>query len=117
MRNFKTLYAWQKSHEFILEIYRTTQDFPSEEKYGLTSQIRRAATSIALNIAEGCGRRTEKEFANFLNISFGSCCEVEYAILLCKDLNFITEEKYNDLDNKLLEIKKMLTALIKKITN
>lgn len=117
MRNFKNLYVWQKSHEFVLEIYKITKDFPNEEKFGLTSQIRRATTSIALNIAEGCGRKTEKEFANFLNISFGSCSEVEYAILLCKDLNFITVEKYNDIDNKLSEIKKMLSALINKLTN
>ena len=110
MRNFKNLYVWQKSHEFVLEIYKITKDFPNEEKFGLTSQIRRATTSIALNIAEGCGRKTEKEFANFLNISFGSCSEVEYAILLCKDLNFITEKKYNDIDNKLSEIKKMFSA-------
>ena len=68
MRNFKNLCVWQKSHEFVLEIYKITKDFPNEEKFGLTSQIRRATTSIALNIAEGCGRKTEKEFANFLNI-------------------------------------------------
>lgn len=101
----------------MLLIYDVTQNFPNEERFCLTSQIRRAATSIPLNIAEGCGRKTEKEFANFLNISFGSCSEVEYAILLCKDLNFITEDKYNDINRKLTEIKKMLTALIKKLTN
>lgn len=117
MRNFKTLSVWQKSHELVLLIYDVTQNFPNEERFCLTSQIRRAATSIPLNIAEGCGRKTEKEFANFLNISFGSCSEVEYAILLCKDLNFITEDKYNDINRKLTEIKKMLTALIKKLTN
>ena len=117
MRNFKTLLVWQKSHELVLEIYNITQDFPNEERFCLTSQIRRASTSIALNIAEGCGRKTEKEFANFLNISFGSCSEVEYALLLCKDLNIIKEERYNELDNKLSEIKKMISALIKKLTN
>ena len=117
MRNFKTLYSWQKSHEFVLDVYNITKDFPNEERFGLTSQIRRAATSITLNIAEGCGRNSDNDFAHFLSYAFGSCSEVEYAILLCKDLNFITVEKYNDIDNKLSEIKKMLSALINKLTN
>lgn len=117
MRNFKTLYSWQKSHEFVLDVYNITKDFPNEERFGLTSQIRRAATSITLNIAEGCGRNSDNDFAHFLSYAFGSCCEVEYAILLGKDLNYINENVYVNLDKKLSEIKKMLTALIKKLKN
>lgn len=116
MRDFKTLYAWQKSHELIIEIYKITRQFPDEEKYGLISQIRRAATSIGLNIAEGCGRKIDKEFVNFLSIAFGSCSEVEYALLLSKDLDYISDDKYQGLNNKLSEIKRMLTALIRKVT-
>ena len=117
MRDFKTLYSWQKNHEFVLDIYDITKDFPNEEKFGLTSQIRRAVTSITLNIAEGCGRNTDIDFAHFLNYAFGSCSEVEYAILLSKDLNYINEDVYINLDNKLSAIKRMLTALIKKLKN
>lgn len=82
----------------------------------MISQIRRAATSIGLNIAEGRGRKTDKEFVNFLSIVFGSCSEVEYVLLLSKDLDYISEDKHQELYNKLSEIKRMLTALIRKVT-
>jgi four helix bundle protein len=77
MKDFRTLAVWEKAHHFTLAIYRLSKTFPKEELFGLTSQIRRAAASIPTNIAEGCGRSTDPDFARFLQIAFGSACEVE----------------------------------------
>lgn len=117
MKNFKDLAVWQKAHQVTVEIYRHSQQFPQEERYGLTSQLRRAATSIALNISEGCGRRTDKDFAHFLQIAFASANETEYALLLSRDLGYLSEEHYATLQTTLEEVKKMLAALITKIKN
>lgn len=115
MKDFKDLAVWQKAHLMTLAIYRHTSAFPQEERYGLTSQLRRAATSISLNIAEGCGRRTDNDFAYFLQIAFGSANETEYALLLSKDLGYLSEESFEMLQNSLIEVKKMLASLIAKI--
>lgn len=80
MQNYKDLKVWEKAHQFTLGVYRVSRLFPKEEIYALTSQLRRAASSIAANIAEGCGKNTKKDFANFLNISLGSSNEAEYFI-------------------------------------
>lgn len=93
MKDFKTLKVWEKSHALTLDIYKISNSFPKEEMFGLTSQIRRAATSIGLNIAEGCGRGTDADFRRFLQIAFGSACEVEYCILLSFDLEYIDKYK------------------------
>ncbi len=115
MRNFKDLIVWEKSHLLCLEIYRITNLFPSEEKFGLISQLRRVSSSVPTNIAEGCGYQTQKEFARFLRIASGSISEVEYQILLSKDLKFITNEDYDKLKSKVIIIKKMLYKLIQSL--
>ena len=108
MRDFHKLVIWEKSHQLTLDIYKLTQKFPKEELFGLTSQIRRAISSIPTNIAEGCGRATNKDFAHFLQISIGSACEVEYQLLLAHDLNYITDEDYNRLNDEIVSVRKMI---------
>ena len=115
MRNFKELKVWEKAHRLTLEVYKATASFPKEELYGLTSQIRRAAASVPANIAEGCGRETKVEFARFLQISMGSASELEYHLLLARDLNFLTETIYGPLESHVTEVKRMLTSLIQRI--
>lgn len=115
MLNFKDLAIWQRSHKLTIEIYRATQSFPKEEVYGLTSQIRRAVSSIPTNIAEGCGRRTNAELTNFLNIASGSASEVEYEILLAKEIGYITAEQYDTWTKEISEIRSMLAAYMKKL--
>ena len=108
MRDFHKLVIWEKSHQLTLDIYKLTQQFPKEELFGLTSQIRRAISSIPTNIAEGCGRATNKDFAHFLQISIGSACEIEYQLLLAHDLNYITDEDYNRLNDEIVSVRKMI---------
>ena len=115
MQNYKDLKVWEKAHLFTVEVYKGTKSFPKEEVYGLTSQLRRAASSIAANIAEGCGKNTKNDFANFLNISLGFSNEAEYFILLAKDLNYLLINDYEILIKLINEIKAMLIALIAKV--
>ena len=116
MRDFRELKVWQKAHEVTLIVYRTTAGFPSQEKYGITGQLRRAAVSIAANIAEGAGRRSEREFARFLDIAMGSASELEYLLLLSHDLKVLDQEHYRNLDGLAVEIKRMLAGFLKKIS-
>lgn len=100
---------WQRSHQLTLEIYTITREqFPKEELFGQTNQIRRAVSSIPTNIAEGCGRNSRAELAQFLNIAAGSASEVEYEILLAKDTGYITIEQYNSLSKEICEIRSMI---------
>jgi len=115
MRNFRELKVWQKSHELVLAVYKATAKFPKEELYGLTNQIRRSSTSIPANIAEGCGRAGEAELARFLQIAMGSASELEYHLLLARDLNFLTALVYEGLDCRVVEVKRMLTSFIQKL--
>jgi four helix bundle protein len=115
MQNYKDLKVWEKAHQFTLGVYRVSKSFPREEIYGLTSQLRRAASSIPANISEGCGKNTKPDLANFLNISLGSSNEAEYFILLAKDLDYISTEDYEILIKLINEIKAMLIALIGKV--
>lgn len=115
MLNFKDLVVWQRSHHLTLEIYKVTQCFPKEEMFGLTSQIRRAVSSIPTNIAESCGRRTNAELANFLNIASGSASEVEYEILLAKEVGYITIEQCELWMKEVGEIRSMLAAYMKRL--
>jgi four helix bundle protein len=115
MRDFKNLIVWKKSHKNALLIYELTKSFPKEELYGLISQLRRASVSIPTNIAEGCGKFTQKDFANFLQISLGSSHEVEYLILLSYELKYFDQTNYNNLNEAINEVKAMLIALIKKL--
>jgi len=117
MNNFKKLIVWQKTREFVKDIYLITRKFPKEEVFGLTSQIRRATVSIALNIVEGSGRGTDKGFAHFLDIAFGSALEVEAQIILSSDLELITNEEYDILNLKIQEIQKMIKKLTISLRN
>ncbi|MDY0083570.1 MAG: four helix bundle protein [Ignavibacteriaceae bacterium] len=115
MKDFRSLKVWEKSHLIALEIYKLTRSFPKDEQYNLTSQLRRAITSISANIAEGCGRGSDKDFKRFIQIAMGSASESEYLILLTKDLNYISEADFNKLIIAVQEIKKMLSSLISKL--
>jgi len=113
MKDFRDLKVWHKAHQAVVAIYTHTASFPTEERYGLTSQLRRAATSIASNIAEGCGRATDADFARCLNIAAGSASEVEYQLLLAHDLRLLDEPKYRALTDRVTEVKRMLASLIR----
>jgi len=115
MRDFRTLRVWGKAHQVTLAVYKTTLAFPKSELYGLTSQMRRSAASIPTNIAEGCGRETEAELARFMYIAMGSASELEYQLLLTHDLKFLSDSVYQDLHNKVTEVKRMLASFIKKL--
>jgi four helix bundle protein len=115
MQNYKDLKVWTKSHEITLKIYSLTKGFPKEEIYSLTSQIRRCSASIPANIAEGCGKSTNKDFGRFLNIALGSANETEYFLLLSKDLSYIKNEDHLTLEKGINEIKAMLISLIQKV--
>ena len=115
MRDFRKLQIWKKSHELTLKIYGLTSEFPREEIYGLTSQIRRACASIPTNIAEGCRRESPAEFRRFLQIAMGSASETEYLILLAHNLKYLNASQYTELTDTTVRLKKMLTALLKKL--
>ena len=112
MRDFRQLAVWQKAHRLTLAVYKSTNTFPREELYGLTSQIRRAAASIPANIAEGCGRNGNAELARFLQIAMGSACELEYHLLLACDLTLLPQTEHEGLSGELTQVKRMLTAFI-----
>ena len=116
MRDYKTLKVWEKAHRLTLATYRATNSFPGEERYGLIGQLRRAAVSMTSNIAEGCGRRGDREFARFLYMAMGSASELEYLILLVRDLGWLNPSAYDDLQATTVEVKRMLAALVQKLT-
>ena len=113
MRNINEYEVFKRSHKLTLEIYKLTKAFPKEELYGLTSQMRRAAYSIPMNLKEGSGG-TESEFFRYVRIAYGSCEEMDYQLLLSKDLEYINENKYQNLKNEVKEIRKMLYTLFNK---
>jgi len=115
LKNYKELKVWQRSYQLCLEIYRITKEFPKEERYGLTSQTRRAAVSVPSNIAEGYGRKTTLEYIQALYIAYGSNCELETQILLSGDLGYINEEGIKKLQEEISEVERMLKALIKSL--
>ncbi len=116
MRDYKKYDVWEKSHHLVLYVYKEVlPSFPKIEVYELASQTKRAAYSIPMNIAEGCGRNTDKDFVHFLDIALGSVHELEYTSLLAKDLEYITKEKHETLFLKLTEVKAKLINLIKSI--
>ncbi|MFA7616458.1 MAG: four helix bundle protein [Moheibacter sp.] len=116
MRDFKKYEIWQLSHSSVLDIYTSTTNFPNEEKFGLIGQLRRAILSIPTNIAEGCGRNSDKEFNQFLNIALGSASESEYLIILSKDLNYLNESKFIDFESKISTIKSKIYKLKEKLS-
>ncbi len=111
MRPHHNLDFWKKAVDFVVDVYKITDTFPNEEKFGLTSQIRRASVSIAANIAEGAARKSTKEFVNFLSIAQGSTSEAETELLISFRLKYLDEDDYRKLFNGLDEIGKMLTGL------
>ena len=115
MRDYKKYDIWKLSHLLTLEVYKITESFPKEEIFGLTSQFRRASSSIGINIVEGCGRGSDEDFKRFLRNASGSAFEVEYILLLSKDLNYISEEKFIELTPKAEELKMKISKLILKI--
>lgn len=115
MRDFRQLRVWEESHGLTLEIYRITKSFPKEEMFSLTSQMRRSASSVPTNIAEGCGRDSNKEYARFLQISMGSASELDYQILLSKDLGYINTSTYDPINDKIDKVKRQLAALLRKV--
>ncbi len=112
MKDFRRMQVWHKAHALVLDLYTATARFPREEIYGLTSQTRRAAVSIAANIAEGCGRQGEAELSRFSHIAMGSASELEYHLLLCRDLKLLGEPDYQTLTREAVEVKRMLGAFI-----
>ena len=116
MRDFRQLKVWEKAHGLALEVYRATRAFPTEERFGLTSQLRRAAVSVPSNIAEGCGRAGERELSQFMSIAAGSASEVEYQLLLARVLGYLTAEQHGVLDYKSNEVKRMLNSFMQTLT-
>ncbi len=113
MQDFRNLEVWQKAHEFTLAVYRLTKGFPDDERFGLTSQLRRSAASMGANLAEGCGRGTDAEFARYVQIAMGSASEVEYHLLLAKDLTYLHADQYPELQEEITRVKRMLASLLK----
>ncbi|MBE0618053.1 MAG: four helix bundle protein [Proteobacteria bacterium] len=115
MRDFRELKVWEEAHVLALEVYRQTKAFPKEELYGLTSQLRRASASIPANIAEGCGRGGEADFGRFLQIAMGSASELEYHLLLSRDLDYLPPRAHQELCDRVTRTRKMLNRLIRTV--
>jgi four helix bundle protein len=112
MRDFRGMKVWAKAHALTLAVYRASAALPGSEAFGLTAQVRRSSSSIASNIAEGCGRRTGRDMARFVAIARGSASELEYRLLLWRDLGYRTGLPYEELAAGVIEVKKMLAALL-----
>jgi len=115
MKDFRDLKVWTKAHELALDCYTATASFPKQEIFGIVAQIRRAGSSIGANIAEGCGRSGDGEFHRFLQMAMGSASELENHLLLARDSHFLQESSHRSIEMKVVETKKMLAALIKKV--
>ena len=113
---FRKLLVWQKAHQLTLEVYRTTRSFPEDEKYGLTAQMRRCAVSIGANVAEGSARKSDRDFARFVQIAFGSASELEQHLLLAVDLEYLSRDHHTKLDANVNEVKRMLIGLSRRLT-
>ena len=115
MKDFRDLHVWARAHGLTLAVYAATSRFPREELYGLTSQIRRCSVSIGANIAEGCGKTGNNEFQRFLQIAAGSASELDYELLLAKDLGYLASPEYLRIADELSQIRKMLSSLLRKV--
>lgn len=115
MRNFRKYKVWELGHEVTLDVYKLSNEFPKDERFGITSQMRRCSSSVPANIAEGCGRETEKEFKRFLVIANGSATELEYFLILITDLKFAEQESVDKLVEKVDQLKRSLNRLIIKL--
>ena len=117
MQSFRNLKVWEKAHSLTLDIYQASRSFPKEELFGLTSQLRRASASVGANIAEGSCRKGDGEFGRFLHIAIGSASEVEYHLLLARDLKILRNQDYDRLSAGVIEVKRMLASLIRSMKN
>ena len=117
MKDFRRLTVWERAHTLTLEVYKATATFPREELFGITSQMRRSSASVAANIAEGCGRTGNGEFHRFLNAAAGSSVELEYFLLLSRDLHLLSAEPYEALQHDIVEVQRMLASLIRKVNS
>ena len=115
MKDFRTLQVWEKAHALTLAIYKVTEKFPKQELYALTNQIQRAAVSVPTNIAEGCGKDSDAELKRYFVIAMGSSSELEYLLLLARDLKYLPEDSHQTLSNDLVEVRRMLNAFIQKL--
>ncbi len=115
MQNFRNLKVWERAHALTLDVYHSSKSFPREEMYGLTSQMRRASASIGANIAEGSCRRGDIDFARFLQIAAGSASELEYHLLLARDLKLLQTLEYERLSSQAVEVKRMLASLLQRL--
>ena len=116
LKSYKDLIGYQKGYNLSLQIYKVTKDYPYDERFGLISQMRRSAVSIACNIAEGYGRKNVKEYVQFLYVAYGSCCELETLISLSRDLGLLDSENYSKVYELQEEVSKILNGLIKSLT-
>jgi four helix bundle protein len=115
MHNFKELNIWKRSVDLAVKVYQLVQDFPKEEKFGLTSQITRCAVSIGSNIAEGAGRNTDKDFNNFLGIALGSSFELETQLIIATKIGIIDDEKFKSISSEILQVQKMINGFKRKL--
>jgi four helix bundle protein len=115
MKDFRNLKVWERAHSLTLTVHKASGQFPREELFGLTSQMRRCSASIGANIAEGCGKYGNNEFQRYLQIASGSASELDYHLLLARDLGFFEERDYRRLAGELLQLRKMLTSLLQKV--
>jgi four helix bundle protein len=113
MQDFRRLEVWQIAHELTLGVYRVTKAFPTDERFGLTSQLRRACSSIESNLAEGCGRGSDSDFSRFVQMAMGSASEVECHLLLSKDLGYLDDPSHRGLEERVQQVKRMLASLLK----
>jgi four helix bundle protein len=115
VRDFRDLKVWEREHQLTIDVYRQTDVFPRSEQFGLTSQIRRAATSVPTNIAEGCGRGSNAELSRFCQIAMGSASELEYLLLLANDVGYLSPDNYTAICTRTIEVKKMLSTFITRL--
>jgi four helix bundle protein len=115
MQDFRNLQVWQRAHQLTLQIYRLTKRFPDDERFGLTSQLRRAASSVEANLAEGSARGGDADFARFVQIAIGSICETDCHLLLARDLGYLDAEQYELISTQAHDVRRMLIALLKSL--
>ncbi|MEN1678513.1 MAG: four helix bundle protein [Planctomycetota bacterium] len=115
MKDFRDPVVWQRSHQLTIELYRVTKSFPDDERFGIVSQLRRSAASVAANIAEGCGRGSDSDFARFLQMAMGSASETEYHLLLAADLEYLDKARAGVLISQMQEVKRMLASFLQKL--
>src|SRR6266851_7917519 len=112
MQDFRNLKVWQKAHALTIAVYRATAAFPSDERFGLTIQLRRTASSVPTYLAEGCGRESDAEFRRALSLAMGSASQLEYQLLLAHDLGYLPALDHAQLNKELIDVKRMTTGLI-----